>query len=785
MTIGVESTDVLPFSVGDTIEVSGAIYTLNQLPSIEKIDGRHFRYSATFEGLHYILLNTAWMMPFSALNDTLAGDLRTFAEQIVSNVERVQPGQWVLGTVQEDTDTKVLAYTDTNCLDVLQGICEEWEMEFSITKNQQGKYVLSIFKEIGTQLEHTFHYGATGGLYDIQRNGVEDNDFGTRIYFYGGNKNIPNDYFNQRQSSRLCLANKVHGATLIPNPDRKNSYFEMPDAVSNYGRIERTKVFDEIYPNRIGSITSIDAGNRLKFADSTMFDLNAKDAEGNSLYLIAGTTAKIHFNTGSLAGYDFDIHSYDHETRTFTINELQDENNYKFPSEDNEAFRVAVGDKYILTDIIMPSSYVTQAQNDLQRAAEDWYEKHCAPAVEYTITLDDMYIRWLSESMLLSSDEAIFHTGDKITVEDSQLWQGGKVFRIVSMQRDLTKEHSYTLSIALNDERRKSYIWARRRNVRVIDTVASSDMMGVAYRALDANKDFRTNLNTNRLVVIYDDESKTLIPSVIANNTIIERMIAQGAVVSSKIDDNAVTTEKIAQGAVAAENMAYSSTQIHESSTINVSWDDDTKTITVGEGEYHSDIIGDHVIENEFIISGPDEGGEFIDSDSYKIYYNFQTSECNATDKNLPANEGYIFLGIMSAVYEKERIFTPRIYTTEPISASRVLGGTLRFYDVNGDIKAVKDTDETAMVANVKATSVEQIVGTDDTQGLRKRTKDVEEKTTTIEQEIGTATGSGILRDIALIKSSISGMRGAINGKQYSDCKGTCSQFVIPDLPWE
>ncbi|WGU68258.1 hypothetical protein QIU19_13485 [Capnocytophaga canimorsus] len=123
---------------------------------------------------------------------------------------------------------------------------------------------------------------------------------------YGSTKNITNKY----RANRLCL----------PNKSKQQSYIENSEMIAKYGIWEATKHFENIAPTRTGTITGIVQGNVLKFVDSEMFNLNEKEADGQTTkYLLPNTTAKIHFNTGNLAGYQFDVQSYNHTTRTFTI----------------------------------------------------------------------------------------------------------------------------------------------------------------------------------------------------------------------------------------------------------------------------------------------------------------------------------------------------------------------------------------------------------------------------------------------------------------------------------
>jgi hypothetical protein len=67
-----------------------------------------------------------------------------------------------------------------------------------------------------------------------------------------------------------------------------------------YGVIEQTITFDDIYPHRTGVVTGVDALNPFIFDDTLIdFDVNS--------YLLPGTSAKVVFNTGQLAGYSFEI----------------------------------------------------------------------------------------------------------------------------------------------------------------------------------------------------------------------------------------------------------------------------------------------------------------------------------------------------------------------------------------------------------------------------------------------------------------------------------------------
>ena len=839
ITLNIESTDLLPFALGDTISIGNMIYTLNMLPSVTKTSPRHYKHIAVFEGLHYLLLNTAWLMPFSALNDTLAGNLSEFANQIVANLNRVYANTWEVGEIKQDTETKVLCYFDTNCLDVLQNICEEWDAEFYITKTNNGKYKLSIVDKIGTNIDYVFRYGAGGGLYDLQRNGVNDADFGTRIYFYGGSSNIPNHYFNDKQSSRLCLPDKTVDSAMMPTT-KNSSYIEQSDVVNLYGRIERTKVFDDIYPNRIGKVTAIDDASELKFSDATMFNLNETDNEGNTLYLISGTTAKIHFNTGALAGYDFDIKKYDHATHTFTIDRLQDENNYVFPSENNTTFRFAIGDEYIITDITLPTSYVVEAEQELQKVAQDWYEKHCAPNVEYNVTMDEFFLRKLAKDLGTTNGQSLFNVGDTINVADTALWSGIKQFRIISLQRDLTKEHSYTLQLAITDEHRRRYLWQRIKKEKQTQTLF--DRLGFTAVAYSANRGFelhKQNRNTSRLLILYDDDTRLLRPGAIGDSTIVERMVGVGAISSKKIADGAVTAVAIEDGAitrdkikpkaidstliadgavtaVAIENGAITRdkikpkaidstliadgavTAVQLSSAIRNSTEritsqlyyDNTDInnphIVVSAGNYINSMLEDKILNiNDQIISTDIEGGNIQSDTDYYIYIDKESNNVCVSIDIQDDTSRFIHIGLLGKSLKSdsesaERAIILRVATTEPQDYV--------FRDEKGKPSTIKIVSKIAETAKSEATTASS------------NAKSALNKANNIETIVGKDANSGLRHDFTVLetqvnneqtgleamKEAINLLKNAVDGLTYTDCQlNVCKTLKVGDFRWE
>ncbi len=449
VAITVKSATPLTFHLGDQIDVYGKTYTLNQLPGIKKTGNRNFEYTLTFEGVQYELIDAQFLLPDDTVLDSFTGDLEDFLGILIGNLTRVYPGKWVLGVFPANTEFKTLTYTEKNCLEVLQDLCEQYSTEFEITQ-ANGVRSLNI-KMAGVNFPYTFRYGRTGGLYELTRQNINSKNVVTRLYVYGGSSNLGDKY----RYTRLCLPGKAKNA----------SYIEDAAAIAAYGLKENTKIFDDIKPERYGEVTA--AGSAYyAFKDATMnFDLNEKDSAGNTKWLIDGVNAKVKFTTGNLAGYEFDVHKYDHATKEIQVVPFTDENGMKFPSETSAAFQFGVGDKYFFTDINLPDTYKTDAENKLLAEGNKAITEYSQPQVQYGLSIDENFIRQFAGELTVVN---LFAVGDYIPVEDEDIGVNKSV-RITAFTRDLLREYKY--NITLGDSVTKTTITRVIEDLQKIDNV--------------------------------------------------------------------------------------------------------------------------------------------------------------------------------------------------------------------------------------------------------------------------------------------------------------------------
>ena len=436
LNIVVVSPFKLDFFIGDTTFVYGNIYKLNRLPKVKKNGMYEFEYELEFEGAQYDMMRVTYDLTIDTTSnqladvsgDSLTGNLRRFATVMVSNLNRVFKNMWELGECPDTAEDKTLTFSESeNCLSVIQNLCKEFNTEFEVLYS--GKYTIN-FKKIGKTFPYKFEFGKNNGLYQLTRENVSTSNIVTRLKVYGSTENITAKY----RAQRLCL----------PNRSKRDSYIEDAAAVRKYGIWEARKYFDDIKPSRTGKVEKIFSDSVLKFVDSTMFDLNEKDESGNTKYLLSETSAKVHFNTGNLAGYEFDVHSYDHATHTFTLKKQTDERGNVFPSESTPAFRFSEKDEYKLIDIALPQSYIDEAESELAKQGQTYYNQNSQPKVQYGLSVTDSFLA----SMLSNETNGnVIWVGDYIPVKDSDV-DVDKSVRVKSFKRDLMKDYSYTLTIS-------------------------------------------------------------------------------------------------------------------------------------------------------------------------------------------------------------------------------------------------------------------------------------------------------------------------------------------------
>lgn len=426
---------IIPFQINDWCIVFGERYQLNTVPTDTKISKYLYEYNLTMQS-EGSMLSRAQFLFLDVVNNltesdfSLMGNSDDFVDLIIDNASRVASG-WVKGEVIP-TGYKNLTFSKENCYNALSRISEEFETEFWII----GKTIHLTKRQ--TDTGNTFKHGQNKGLYEITRQPL-DSSVVTRLYAFGSEKNLPSNYRNF--SNRLLMTNG-------------DPYLESNTA--KYGIIEYTEIIEDIYPHRTGKVTSINAVNPYVFIDTTIdFDVNAQ--------LLPGLTAKVVFNTGQLAGYEFEISKFNNTIKEFTILKNKNERVLDLPST---TIKPGIGDEYVLIDLDMPQTYIDAAELELSTRAQALLDQASEPQLSYQVVLDPVYIK--NRGLTLS-------IGDLVWLVDTEL-QVNRRIRIVSTTRDIVNEYQYQveLSDSVSAGKLDTIINAQATNGRNISSIGQS-----------------------------------------------------------------------------------------------------------------------------------------------------------------------------------------------------------------------------------------------------------------------------------------------------------------------
>lgn len=692
ISITVSSAVPLDLRIGDTARIYGKPYKLNQLPEPTKNGERRYSYELRLEGLQYDLIDVHYHLPENAYGETLYADLKGHLAVLVWNINRIYPNKWALGEFPEDTDYKNITNSEKNALQVLQELCSDYGVEFEITTD--GKHhTLNVRKQVGITHAFTLRFGRGKGLYQLARKNVNNAGITNRLYVYGGTENLGSNYGH----TKLCL----------PGTTRLSSFLEDKESIGIYGVKEGEKNYSDIKPQRVGTVTAL-GKDVITFVDETMFDLNAKDKDGKSTkYLIAGTNAKIKFESGQLAGYEFDLHTYDHATHTFVINKFTDDNGMVFPSEETAAFQIQKGDKYSIFDINLPDEYRTKAEKELAEEATKYLPTVSQPQVSYKLSLTEGFF-----TQLWGKDTAteVLHVGDFIKIEDEQIGVS-KAVRITQIDRDLLKRHSY--DITLSDTITKS------TTVKVINNLQEINETIAINKLADPTKARRKWRATQELLsMVFDPE---------------------GDYYSEKIKPLSIDTQMLSVG---AKSTQFTLLNV----TFQPNYNGDANTLYVSPGR-----LVHYAIDPEGVKYWLLDGATFAELDTntaYYIYARCSTTEASGvitlstTAKAVCSEVGYynFLIGVLNSVVTDADGGRPGRIVSLTYGSSTINGRFVRTgrIESNGGGKCYFDLD------NDEIGGVIHFVGSD---GTIKNVSDVDDKTNEVKDYINN-TLPGILNGI-------------------------------------
>lgn len=397
---------VIDIPIGAYVEYNGSRYTVTNPVTPDIIDGG-YKYSIQFkadwmrwEGITYFYINEFSQKNETSWSMTATPDL--FLQMIVENISRATGKIYTFSYDSSLTATKDLQFNNTTVLEALSMVADAFETEWWI----EGTVIHLSRCEHGDALALT--YGQNIGVPSVQRS----SEYATRIYAFGSTRNITQDYQNSGTTNAL-----VEKRLTLPAGKYPNGYKDIKPNLSPEEIIEKTVIFDDIYPSSDFAISDV----RVKVSVDSTTEVG-KDENGNPIYasmpvyffkitgiafsedlIIEGLTLKVHFLTGHLQGREFEL-AYHKDTSEYEIIVNQD-GAIKLP---NETLLPQDNDVVVLFNIVMPDEYVTSAENRLEAALDDYIEKK--------LLSDNNTYSFKSNPVTFAENNTSVNVGRKITL---------------------------------------------------------------------------------------------------------------------------------------------------------------------------------------------------------------------------------------------------------------------------------------------------------------------------------------------------------------------------------
>ncbi|QUB42577.1 hypothetical protein [Porphyromonas sp. oral taxon 275] len=438
---------------GAWCEYEGERYELLGPEAVKMQHTRHYDYTLTLEAQQSRL--KLWKLRNlidGRLKFPLTATPREHLQLLVNVLNERSGGGWTIGDCITEPE-RLISYDHNSCWEALAKLAEEFKTEWEIT----GKRISLRKVEHNKKQPLRLGYGKGRGL----RSGLgrkAGEALPTEIlWVQGGDRNIDRSRYG---SATLHLPTSVTIAYDGEHFEDERGFDRL--RAKRYKTDERglsirradkplTTATEasinapDIYPSRVGSVTSVREVNATQhfwdFCDSTI-----PESLDYERCLIAGQTMTVIFQSGQLAGREFEVkyrhQGAAHSGRAARCFELipQELDGVTMPSA---TFAPRVGDKYAVFHVMLPSAYINDratrsgAEWELLRRCVRQLWEHEEQKYSYTAELDGL---WAKKDWLNIGGRLIL--GGYVELHDERLAPEGVLLRIVGIKDSVNDPHS-------------------------------------------------------------------------------------------------------------------------------------------------------------------------------------------------------------------------------------------------------------------------------------------------------------------------------------------------------
>lgn len=443
--------------VGAYCEFQGEKFTLERPENFTMKHKRLFEYTVIFEAPEAKAKIWKFRNPVDGrLKFSLTAKPIEHLQMFVDNMNRRDTG-WTVGDCVDGVET-LIAYDHDFCIAALQKQASQFNTEYEFV----GKRVSLKKVEYNKSEPLPLSYGRGNGFKSgVGRSNTGDTPPIEILFVQGGTDNIdPSKYGSSElklpagQTLAYDGEHFENEAGFVKANARNYVVDESGLSIRRYDKqlsslAEDSLDCSEIYPKRVGTVSSVavvDAGNN--FYD--IIDTSIPSTLNYEECLIEGETMTIIFQSGMLAGREFEVKYYHEAVKNKAARRFE-----IVPAEldgqtmPNATFAPKAGDKYAVFKCMLPDSYIrddetkTGASWDMFRAAVKYLFDNEEQKFTFTGELDGIWSKkdWLNIGGRIK-------LGGYILFSDEQFQKDGVLVRITGVKDYINKPYSPVIELS-------------------------------------------------------------------------------------------------------------------------------------------------------------------------------------------------------------------------------------------------------------------------------------------------------------------------------------------------
>ena len=443
--------------VGSYCEFQGETFTLKRPENFKMKHKRLFEYTVLFDPPEANAKVWKFRNPVDGrLKFSLTAKPHEHLQMFVDNMNRRDKG-WTVGECIDGVET-LIAYDHDFCIDALTRMASTFKTEYEFT----GKRVSLRKIEYNKSNPLPLSYGCGNGFKPgVGRSNTGDNPPTEILFVQGGTDNIdPSKY----GSSELLLPKNqtlAYDGEHFEDEDgfiAKNARRYVVDEAGLSIRRDDKQLSSlaedsldcsDIYPKRVGTVnTVVVVDEKNNFYD--IVDTSIPSSLNYEECLIEGETMTVVFQTGMLAGREFEVKYYHNAVKGKAARRFEivpaDIDGQTMP---NTTFAPKSGDKYAVFKCMLPTAYIcdnatkTGASWDMFRAAVKCLFDNEDLKFTFTGELDGIWSKkdWVNIGGRIK-------LGGYIRFSDEQFQKDGVLVRITGIKDYINKPHSPVIELS-------------------------------------------------------------------------------------------------------------------------------------------------------------------------------------------------------------------------------------------------------------------------------------------------------------------------------------------------